>query len=269
VPETGAGQDHFAELDLPRYEASVGAFRKRSYPGFIARVSRHASGGRWLDVGCSFGWLLRFLADHTAFEPTGIEPSETAAAAARASGLHVVSGTFPDEALGSFGPFEVVSFLDVLEHLENPAAVLDGARTLLAPGGVVVIQVPDQACVLYQAAKVLFRASGGRLGFALKRLWLTELDFPHRYYFARRSLLPLLDRCGFDVLDWYRSPIGEPGQSADRVGYLAGSESLAPPIVAIGVSVITAIDAATGHGGLLTAIARPRRQTPSRARTAG
>lgn len=259
VPVTGSGHDHFAELDLAQYEASVGAFRKRSYPAFIARVSRHATGGRWLDVGCSFGWLLRYLADHTAFVPMGVEPSETAAQTARASGLDVLPAAFPDEALGRAGPCRVVSFLDVLEHLEDPVSALEAARALLAADGVVVIQVPDQACLLYRTARALFLASRGRLGFALKRLWLTDLDFPHRFYFARRSLLPLLDRCGFEVLDWYRSPIGEPGHSADRVGYLAGSTARAPRVVAAGVSVITAIDAATGHGGLLTAIARPRR----------
>jgi hypothetical protein len=137
---------------------------------------------------------------------------------------------------------------------------LESTGRHLGANGVVVIQVPDQACLLYWLAKSLCCWSGGRLDFALRRLWLTDLDFPHRFYFSRRSLERLCSRSGFEIIDCYRAAIGAPGQARDRVGYLKGRRSAALPWVSAGVAVINMLDNLWRHGGLLVVIARPERK---------
>jgi hypothetical protein len=142
--------------------------------------------------------------------------------------------------------------------------MLAATRELLEPEGVVVVQVPDRACLLYKIAETLCRASGGRLDFALRRLWLADIDFPHRFYFSLRPLMQLFERAEYDVIDWYRSPIGSPSQALDRVGYLDSRPSWGQRAVALGVASIGIVDALAAHGGLLTLVARPRK-TPVKA----
>jgi SAM-dependent methyltransferase len=93
---------------------------------------------RILDVGCGDGVLLDRLGPWGHAE--GIEPDATTLgpdAAHRKVHLGPFDATFRPEA-----PFDLVLFLDVLEHLDDPAASLTRARELLRPGGKVFVSVP-------------------------------------------------------------------------------------------------------------------------------
>lgn len=247
-------EDHFRGLDADRYLRSVGATRQRSYDRLLKEVGQFANEGTWLDVGCSYGWLLE-RARAAGYEPLGIEPSPAAAIEARTQGIHVVEGLFPKAMPANTTP-TVISFMDVLEHLPDPVEALVAAREQLASKGVVVVQVPDQTCLLYQLAEAMCRLTGGRSAFALRRLWLVGFDFPHRYYFTKRTLHAAMTAAGLQVLRTYRTPIGSPADALDRVAYTqTGRVSLQDRCVALGVAGINALDALTGYGGLLTMIA--------------
>lgn len=93
---------------------------------------------RILDVGCGDGALLDRLAPWGHAE--GIEPDATTlgpGAARRRIHLGPFDASFRPDA-----PFDLVLFLDVLEHLDDPAAPLARARDLLRPGGRVFVSVP-------------------------------------------------------------------------------------------------------------------------------
>jgi SAM-dependent methyltransferase len=247
-------EDHFRGLDQDRYLRSVGATRKQSYDQLLREVLPFAPHGTWLDVGCSYGWLLERVRD-AGYEAIGLEPSAAAAADAAARGLCVQEGFFPQDVPRDLNP-AVISFMDVLEHLPDPIEALQAAREQLAPGGIVVVQVPDQACLLYQLAESMCRLTNGRSSFALKRLWLVGFDFPHRYYFTRRTLQAAMNAAGLQVRRTYRTPIGNPRDALDRVAYTAaGQISLTARCVALAVAGINAVDALSGYGGLLTMIA--------------
>jgi len=73
----------------------------------------------------------------------GIEPSPTNAALAREHfGLHVQEGYLED---GSFPAeyFEVVTLIDVLEHVPTPVALLQTITKVLKPGGILFVKVPN------------------------------------------------------------------------------------------------------------------------------
>ena len=93
---------------------------------------------RILDVGCGDGVLLDRLGAWGHAE--GIEPDATTLgpdAAHRRIHLGPFDASFrPDE------PFDLVLFLDVLEHLDDPVASLTRARELLRRGGRVFVSVP-------------------------------------------------------------------------------------------------------------------------------
>ncbi len=253
-----AEADHFRGLDREAYDRSVRATREASYSSLLERVRGRVAVGRWLDVGCSFGWLLERV-EAGGYRGFGIDPSLAAVAEARQAGRQVCAGVFP-QSLGE-ARFEVVSFMDVLEHLADPAAALRSAASHISGDGVLVVQVPDRDCFLYGSALALARASGRRLGFALRRLWLHGFDFPHLWYFSQRSLRALLGRSGLEVLELRRIPIGAPGQALDRVRYAGSGRKLFDATVAAGVAALNGLDAALGHGGLIEALARPVRST--------
>jgi SAM-dependent methyltransferase len=81
---------------------------------------------------------------------------------------------------------DLVLLISVLEHLEDPARVLQECRRALAPGGVLLVNVPTWA------GKTLLELSAFRLGLSPA----CEMD-DHRMYYGRRDLWPLLVRAGF------------------------------------------------------------------------
>ncbi|KPV40169.1 3-demethylubiquinone-9 3-methyltransferase [Thiohalorhabdus denitrificans] len=97
-------------------------------------------GKRVLDVGCGGGLLAEGMAAAGA-EVTGVEPGEAAVGAARAhlkvSGLSVdyrqgeAADLLPEEAES----FDVITCMEVLEHVPDPARLVDECARLLKPGG--------------------------------------------------------------------------------------------------------------------------------------
>ncbi len=97
-------------------------------------------GKRVLDVGSGGGILAEGMAEAGA-RVTGVEPGESAVGAARAhlavSGLEVDyrHGEVGDLLAAGDGPFEVITCMEVLEHVPDPAELISQCAGLLAPGG--------------------------------------------------------------------------------------------------------------------------------------
>jgi SAM-dependent methyltransferase len=84
------------------------------------------------------------------------------------------------------GSLDVILCLSVLEHLDEPQAALNGFRRILAPSGVLLINVPSWR------GKPLLELSAFRLGLSPA----VEMD-DHRRYYDPRDLWPMLVRAGF------------------------------------------------------------------------
>ena len=248
--------DHFVQVDMPAYSRSVKTVRERSYRHLVDAVQKYVPAGRWLDIGCSFGWLLDYTRVR-GFDPYGIEPSSNAAHAALDKGIPILIGEYPQMAPIN-PPYQVISFMDVLEHLPDPSFVLNSVRGHLAPNGALVVQLPDRECLMYRTALWMCKLSRGHLAGPLKRLYLAGLDFPHTYYFSRNCLQSLLARDGFRVVYDYRAPTGSWDTMVDRVGYLEHSNGAKAitRMIAWGAGVLQVLDNLLGHGGLLVVISQ-------------
>lgn len=105
------------------------------------RLLAGTAGSRVLDIGCSDGSLLDAFRSH-GFETEGIERSTSAAhTARRRHQVYEVDVTAPGLELGRL--FDVVTLSHVLGHIERPSAALRFIDRHLAPGGVVIIEVPN------------------------------------------------------------------------------------------------------------------------------
>jgi SAM-dependent methyltransferase len=157
------------------------AGQRESARRVLREVERHTRPGPLLDVGCWVGFLMA-EARERGWDPLGVEPSAFAARYARDRlGLEVIEGDFfSAEFPGQ--RFNAVVMGDVLEHLTRAGAALDRVKELLAPDGVLVLQVPD---------------AGSLVARALGRRWWSVIP-THVHYFTRASIAALLAGHGFD-----------------------------------------------------------------------
>jgi SAM-dependent methyltransferase len=121
---------------------------RRTATAHILELAQEIGAGRVLDVGCNDGSLLALLPER--LEKHGVDVSRDACARAAARGIHAHCGTLFDAPLE--GGFDLICALDVLEHVENPGAVLDRMAALLAPDGRLFIQTGNAASL---AARLL------------------------------------------------------------------------------------------------------------------
>jgi SAM-dependent methyltransferase len=98
---------------------------------------------RWLDVGAGSGGAAA-CAREMGFEAFGLEPGAEARDFARKVFKLELQDHSIQEELAARGPgsFDVVSFFMVLEHVTDPAEQVAAAAQLLAPEGLLVIEVP-------------------------------------------------------------------------------------------------------------------------------
>ncbi len=105
-------------------------------------IDRHAdiAGKRVLDVGCGGGILSEAMAGYGA-EVTGIDMGEAPLSVAELhlleSGREVTYRRIPVETLADEAPasFDVVTCLEMLEHVPDPGSVIDACARLVRPGG--------------------------------------------------------------------------------------------------------------------------------------
>ncbi len=135
--------------------------------------------GTLLDVGAATGYFVA-LAKDRGFDAEGVDISEHAAAAGRALGRAVRTGTIDDV----HGTFDCITMLDLIEHVPDPRAVLIKASELMRSGGVLIINAPD-------AGSLVARTLGPR--------WHLISPPEHLHYFDRSNMRKLLSEEGFDV----------------------------------------------------------------------
>ena len=100
---------------------------------------------RFLDVGCFEGNLLDELKQQTKWQLFGLEANGKAVEAARAKGHAVWQAAAEDAPLlvPQDQGFDVIYLGQTMEHLDDPLAALTRLRLLLAPGGAILISVPN------------------------------------------------------------------------------------------------------------------------------
>lgn len=107
----------------------------------MAHIRRIKAGGKLLDIGAGSGILLE-AALTFGFDAEGVEPSKWLHAKAVALGLPVHLGIFPQDSILK-GPYDVVTLVDVIEHVSNPVELIQEIKKVLKPDGILVVVTPD------------------------------------------------------------------------------------------------------------------------------
>lgn len=118
------------------------AGRRRIIAGFVEEICREVKGGRprILDVGCGTGANLELLAHYG--EAEGVDISPDALAFCRARGLENVRLGSAETLPYADNSFDLVTALDVVEHLDDDLVGLKEMRRVLKRGGRALLFVP-------------------------------------------------------------------------------------------------------------------------------
>lgn len=142
-----------------------------------------APSGRLLDVGAAYGLFVAAARD-AGFDAVGLEPAADCAEVARREfGVQVETGRIETFEFAEKS-FDVVTMLDVIEHLEDPCAVVERAARLLRPGGLLVVETGDRDALCA-------RVCGSR--------WYFYDPPQHLTFFGRASLSRMLAGAGFSA----------------------------------------------------------------------
>jgi 2-polyprenyl-3-methyl-5-hydroxy-6-metoxy-1,4-benzoquinol methylase len=189
----------YAALDDPAYEEGTLA-RTRQLTSIVELcVAEHPAARTLLDVGAATGLLVTEAA-RLGLDATGIEPSRALTERAQRRGANVLLGTLPHRDLEN-RRFDIVTLIDVVEHVSDPVGLLRTAAGRLAPGGLLVVVTPDVASI---AARLLgprwwhfrvahvgyfsttsFTRAASRAGLSIVRTRRARWFFPLGYLLAR------------------------------------------------------------------------------------
>jgi len=145
-----------------------------------ADFSRYRQTNRLLDVGCGAGSLLQAARDN-GWDAQGIDVSASAVSHSRNLGFEVFHGELKEAQLAK-GQFDVITAVEILEHLFDPAMVVNEIHRLLRPGGLFWLTTPNCRSL---AARLM------GLG------WRVVSPPEHLQLFSVEGLRTLLLRAGF------------------------------------------------------------------------
>ncbi len=150
-----------------------------------------ASANHIVDVGCGAGGTLAWLKKRYPQAYTvGLEGNASLAQelAVNSDEFHIVdlNGDLPN-----IGSPDLLLFLDVLEHLPNPEKLLRHLAAKLAPGGTVIVSLPNIAHLSVSIPLLVW----GRFNYADAGI----LDRTHLRFFVRESAVALMNGAGLRV----------------------------------------------------------------------
>jgi 2-polyprenyl-3-methyl-5-hydroxy-6-metoxy-1,4-benzoquinol methylase len=189
--KTGGG------LGYPASYADRGSsYRSRYYDRYAVEIGgllrgAGASHPRVLDVGCAFGGFLQYLSRTTSAEVHGVEidPEVCRIASENLNGAPVYcvdlkkeQGVIPRDA------FDVVTLLDVIEHVDDPRSYLAALLACCRPGGYLLLSTPN-------IESLNARMYGSK--------WILHTPPYHTCYFGPKSLSLLLKQTGWDTVSFF------------------------------------------------------------------
>lgn len=166
--------------------------RQTLYADICSITEIYAPGKRLLDVGCGTGEFIAFLKENR-FEVFGTELSSEAVQVANGKGLKVFSCTLANLkhqfASGQDCTFDIITLLNVIEHVSNPDRIILDAIKYLRPGGIICIHVPND----FNELQLIYQEKANKAPW-----WVAIPD--HTNYFDFESLNSFLEHLGFEIV---------------------------------------------------------------------
>ena len=155
----------------------------RFYNWLETLLDEHRAGRTILDVGCGDGSFLAALSER--WVKRGIDPSAAGTEMSKQKNLDVTIGTLDSASYQA----DLISALDVIEHVVDPHIFIESVKQHLNPNGAVLLLTGDSAS--YSA-----RIAGPQWSYLR---WCGHISV-----FSGHGLRRLLESHDFEILDWKR-----------------------------------------------------------------
>lgn len=162
--------NYLSPITINRYEELLDEFEK------------YRKTNKILDVGAGCGFLLK-IAKKRGWEVYGTELTDDAVAHCEAEGINMRKGNL--NGVG-FDPnmFDIITSIEVIEHINNPNDLVKEMHQILRPGGKVYMTTPNFNAVLRYRLKSKYDV----------------IEFPlHLCYYTAKTLRNLYTKHGFEV----------------------------------------------------------------------
>ncbi len=161
-----------------------------------------ARSGRLLEIGPGIGAFAR-AALLAGFDVTAVEMDARCCEYIESVvGARAICSDRPEQALGSLSAFDVIAMWHVVEHLADPWAVLEQAARALAPGGALLVAMPNPQSLQFRL---------------LGRYWC-HIDAPrHLYLIPAATLIEKAEALGLRHVTTTSSDLS--GRRWDRFGW--------------------------------------------------
>lgn len=174
--------DGLGEHSMDRiFGASDQSYRQR-----IAMLRNYSHPKNWLDVGGGhghFALIAKHLMPQTQFDV--LDLSESVEIAFKRGWIHQgIRGLFPEMVASLQGKYDGISMSHYLEHTIDPKAEIKAASEVLAPGGALMIEVPDPE---------------SKMGQFLGSFWLPWFQPQHLNLLPSGNLQKLMEANGFEI----------------------------------------------------------------------
>jgi 2-polyprenyl-3-methyl-5-hydroxy-6-metoxy-1,4-benzoquinol methylase len=164
--------DNISEITIKRYQELA----KKFEPFRLKNT--------WLDVGCGNGHML-YEAKKLSWDVYGTEFTDRAVEICNSKGIQMNQGAL-DPANYQEGQFDIITFVEVIEHINTPNKELKDFHYLLREGGLLYITTPN------------FNSISRNI---LKEEW-SIIEYPeHLCYYTAETLHNALVRNGFEKLE--------------------------------------------------------------------
>jgi 2-polyprenyl-3-methyl-5-hydroxy-6-metoxy-1,4-benzoquinol methylase len=147
-------------------------------------IERFVKTGRLLDIGCGRGFFLRNFVG-SSFDYLGLEPRKRISEEAkkRVGEEKILCGTLKEVSLPD-SSFDVVTMINLIEHLPSPRDNLEEVNRIMKRGGLLYVETPNVDSFVSRI---------------LGRRWHAFLEREHHYFFSKDSLAKMLTKTGFRV----------------------------------------------------------------------
>ena|ERR1700736_1638686 len=217
--------------------------QRRRCRGVFARLFDAADvsslrGQRMLDIGCDTGAFLKVAQDEFGIVPVGLDVAERSINLAKAGGVEAYQASI-EEAPPELTDFQLITAIDLIEHVVDPHGFLQEIWKRLRPGGLLYVETPNIHSAVYRFGRTLSKVTGGRPSGLFERLFPPQ----HIQYFTERSFERLALDTGYEVVS-----LGTRS--------LQGADIAASFFAVASVEALQILDRLKGNGILMCAVLR-------------
>jgi SAM-dependent methyltransferase len=151
----------------------------------LDRVMNYVKDGRWLDVGAGEGSLLIVAAEY-GFTPVALDLDQERADFLKSLGIEAYLSDIENFKQKDF---DIITLMDVLEHVPFPDKVLSIVHSKLKKNGILVVSTPNAESLIWKPMS----------DAGINPYWY---NLEHYHSFSKKNLYSLLRETGFEPVSY-------------------------------------------------------------------